>query len=250
MDAAAAAGAGAVAASTRNPTAALPRWNVPVARWSTHRPGRRPSKSCRKPANRRAACPQLSGPAASSVSEYCPAGTRNLPMRSSFSTWNVPGQRSPVAGCWPPPPPLGASTGAIEKPAPDAPVNVAVAASSRHGAGSRPSQSSRNWRSRSAACAHESRAGSSTVIRYGPAGTAKVPIASSWRTWNVDGHADGEGACAGAGAAAASPSTATTASTEPVRVSVLMPSPRACRRGRRRPRASSRPARRARAGSR
>ena len=156
-------------------------------------------------------------------------------MRSSCSTWNVPGQRSPVAGCWPPPPPLGTSTGAIEKPAPDAPVNVAVAASSRHGAGSRPSQSSRNWRSRSAACAHESRAGSSTVIRYGPAGTASVPIASSWRTWNVDGHADGEGACAAAGAAAASASTATTASTEPVRVSVLMPSPRACRSGRRRP---------------
>ena len=110
-------------------------------------------------------------------------------MRSSCRTWNVPAHRRPVAGWRPPPPPLGFAARATLKTLPEPPENVAVAAFSFHGRGSTPSQSSRNWRKRSAASAHESRLGSPTVMVYGPAGRESAPIVSLCRTLNVLGHA-------------------------------------------------------------
>ena len=59
-------------------------------------------------------------------------------MRSSCRTWNVPGQRAPVAGYWPPPPPLGVATAAIRKPIPVPPENVAVAGVERPRRGQAP----------------------------------------------------------------------------------------------------------------
>ena len=114
--------------------------------------------------NRAEACAQLSRPIDSSVIEYAPRGSRSAPMRSLWSTSNVLGQSVPDAGCDPPPPPLGADARATLNAWPDGPVKDAVAASSRHGEGSTPSKSRRNWRNRSEAAAHDRRAGSRIVI--------------------------------------------------------------------------------------
>ena len=105
-----------------------PRVNVPVWTLTTHGRARTPSKSSRKPRNSLEAARHESR-SLSRVMRYGPRRSRSFPMLSSFSTWNVPGQRSPV-GCVPLPPPLGLGgpTSSL-----DAEAHVARAAQERAG---------------------------------------------------------------------------------------------------------------------
>src|SRR5215207_8204538 len=116
----------------------------------------------------------------------------SLPMRSLFSTRNVPGQRLPV-GWVPPPPPLGLggpTISLIRKPTLRLPrMKEPVSGSRNHGLGRMPSKSWRNCARFAEACEQLMRPTDNSVMRYTPRGTENVPIRSLCRTRKVPGQA-------------------------------------------------------------